>query len=383
MRIFYASIDTANPALDSRIWRRNLYEGLVGMGCDVVEFDFPLRETFRNLDPSDEKQAEFISSQRPKLGNEILRQIQYAHGISKINMFFSYFYDACVEPEIIDAIKNMGILTVNWYCNSTHQFELVRNIAPHYDWCLVPEKARLESYREIGAKPIYCQMAANPRFYHPTGERQDLSVSFVGQAYGERPELARFLVQNGIDIRVFGPQWEYFLDPSVRGRLGWLRRMMRRLPFLDGNGDAAEHSEHDEHAPHWLPAGIFGGIPDDSEMVSVFNRSKINLGFGACDVAQKSPRVLQMRLRDFEIPMCGGFYLTEYFEELSEFYRIGKEIECYRDKGEMLDKIRYYLSHDTERERIRRAGHERCLREHTWEKRFAEAFKTMGVMEAK
>jgi spore maturation protein CgeB len=35
----------------------------------------------------------------------------------------------------------------------------------------------------------------------------------------------------------------------------------------------------------------------------------------------------------------------------------------------MIDKIKYYLAHDTERTRIAAAARERALREHTWAKR--------------
>ena len=71
--------------------------------------------------------------------------------------------------------------------------------------------------------------------------------------------------------------------------------------------------------------------------------------------------------------------MVEYMEELEEFYDIGEEIICYRDKEEMADKIEYYFAHDSEREKIRRAGHERCVRDHTWHKRFEMAFRHIGL----
>ena len=46
----------------------------------------------------------------------------------------------------------------------------------------------------------------------------------------------------------------------------------------------------------------------------------------------------------------------------------------------MIDKIKYYLEHNEEREAIARAGYERTLREHTYEKRFNEIFKTIGLI---
>jgi len=40
----------------------------------------------------------------------------------------------------------------------------------------------------------------------------------------------------------------------------------------------------------------------------------------------------------------------------------------------MVQKVRYYLDHDEEREHIARAGRERALRDHTWKQRFQAMF---------
>ena len=77
--------------------------------------------------------------------------------------------------------------------------------------------------------------------------------------------------------------------------------------------------------------------------------------------------------------MSGGFYLTEYQAELEEFFQIDSEIACYRDKEELLEKIRFYLNRPDLRERIRFAGRQRCLNDHTWEKRFKAVFGQMGL----
>lgn len=77
-------------------------------------------------------------------------------------------------------------------------------------------------------------------------------------------------------------------------------------------------------------------------------------------------------MRIFEVTGCGSFLLTEFFDNLGEFFEIGKEIETFRDSDEMLRKIRYYLDHPDEREAIARRGQERCLRDYSMEKRTAE-----------
>ena len=167
MRIFYAadSSPNANFGIQSSVWRNNLYLPLLDAGHEVVEFDYDLNETIQKVDKS--RNSSFIAKNRPKVTAELLRQINKAHEDQPLDLFFSYFYDACVLPEGIEAIRAMGITTVNWYCNGSYQLHLVEDISPHYDWCLVPERFRLKDYEAIGARPVYCQEAANPKIYKP------------------------------------------------------------------------------------------------------------------------------------------------------------------------------------------------------------------------
>lgn len=351
LRIFYASNSSPDASFASNLWRSNLYLPLLDLGHDVVEFDYDLYETFQHVLIDDPADREFIERNRPRLESDLLRQVRAAHRHRPIDVFFSYFYSACARPETIHAIRDMGILTVNWYCNGSYQFNLVEEIAPAYDWCLVPERFRLDGYRRIGARPIYCQEAANPNIYRPCGLPLEFDVTFVGQAYGERPRCIQYLHEQGIDVRVFGNGWD---------RVAARRQQREGTPAPDLR---------------------YGGILSDDEVIRMYSRSRINLGFSTCGDTHKTANpIKQIRLRDFEVPASGGFYMVEYMEELEEFFHIGREIVCYRDKEDLLDKIRYYLAHDNERERIRLAGMERCRRDHTWQKRFTDAFITMGLI---
>ena len=45
----------------------------------------------------------------------------------------------------------------------------------------------------------------------------------------------------------------------------------------------------------------------------------------------------------------------------------------------MVDLIRYYSGHDSERDAIAAAGYRRTLEEHTWERRWAEIFTRVNA----
>lgn len=331
----------------------------MNLGHEIVDFRYDMDAAFENLDPADPQQKEFITKNRPLLAEALLTQVRKARDCHSIDVLFTYFYDACVQPEVIREIRSLGFVAVNWFCNASYQFHLVSSIAPAYDYCLVPEKFRLADYRRIGATPIYCQEAANPDIYRPYAEPQIHDVGFIGQAYGERPALIEWLIKHGIPVSVWGPGWEHF---------------RKRRPSLNparwGKVDASPR----------IPGRLIGGILSDDDMVRTFSRTKINLGFAACWTNEETgSRITQIRLRDFEVPMSGGFYLTEYQNELEQFFKIDSEIACYRDKEELLDKIRFYLNRPELREQIRLAGRRRCLEDHTWEKRLQTAFRQMGL----
>jgi spore maturation protein CgeB len=357
MRIFYAVANSPNSQFRSNLWRENLRGSLIKLGHEIVDFEYDLDRTFQHLDPSDPVQREFIDLNRPRLSEALVSQVRKSHAEQPIDLFFSYFYNACVEPGVIRQIGSLGIMTTNWFCNASYQFHLVSEIAPEYHFCLVPEKFRLEDYRRAGANPIHCQEAGNPDIYHPYPESERYDAGFVGQAYGERPDIIGSLVAQGVSVNVWGHGWENFA--GRRPSLNPLRLGRRN------------------HIPR-IPGRFIGGILTDEEMVRTFSRTRVNLGFAACWTTW-TERVTQIRLRDFEIPMSGGFYLTEHQDELEEFFEIDSEIACYRNKDELLEKIRFYLNRSDLRERIRKAGRRRCLSDHTWEKRFEAAFNQMGL----
>jgi len=361
MRIYYAADPSPNPELRSTIWRKNLFEGLVQLGHEVVESSIDWRPIFRHLDPANPAAAEFIREHRPKLSELLQDEVRRLHRAQPIDLFFSYFYSACVLPEALQQIRALGIVTVNWYCNASYQFQLVSEIAPHFDWCLVPEMDRLDHYREIGARPIYCPEAANAAVYKPMGLAPKYDVTFIGQAYGERPVLAAFLIDRGIDLRLFGPRWQYYTRPAIpKNPLRWAAWV--------------------RNSRSGLPRAAVGGVLTDEEVVSVFNQTRVNLGFSACwNEGHPDQRILQVRLRDFEIPMCGAFYLVEYQAQLEDLFVIGTEIECYRDREELNDKIRFYLGREDLCLAIGHAARLRCLRDHTWARRFSRVFEQIGL----
>lgn len=85
--------------------------------------------------------------------------------------------------------------------------------------------------------------------------------------------------------------------------------------------------------------------------------------------------------RAFEIMACGSMCL-QYFNadtmyRTAEFFRDGENIVYYKTYDEMVEKYRYYLTHDEERQRIAKAGCDEVHRNHNQDVRAKYVVDTM------
>ncbi len=361
MRVFYAVHSSGNHHPQNRAWYQNLYLSMIEMGLDVVRFNFDLYGMALHQDESRPGNAEYNAVHRPLLQEALLSQIKAAHARQPIDLFFSYFASSYCSSGTIAEISRMGIVTANWFCNASYQLHLVAEIAPAYDFCLVPEKFRLGDYFALGANPIYCQEAANPSAYSaPFNGTYQQNVTFIGARYADRAAYLLGLHRGGVTPAIFGENWK-LKQPAAPERL--MRRLLRKPLF---------------------PKSALRGYIEDAEVASIYRHSKISLSFsvvGSTHLANQPIR--QVRLRDFEIPMSGGFMLAERFEELENFFEPEREMATFAGAEELLEKIKYYLRHDAQREKIRAAGHRRALAQHTWANRLQSAFNHMNLPQIK
>ncbi len=77
-------------------------------------------------------------------------------------------------------------------------------------------------------------------------------------------------------------------------------------------------------------------------------------------------------MRLFEATGCGAMLITDEKKNLGEIFKVGKEIITYSDVDDLIEKLKYYLKNDKEREKIAKAGQRRTLKDHVYEKRMKE-----------
>ena len=81
----------------------------------------------------------------------------------------------------------------------------------------------------------------------------------------------------------------------------------------------------------------------------------------------------------FEALACGSLLVTNALGEngLAELFQDGVHLVTYADADELRDKIRFYLSHETVRERIAAAGGAEALANHTYSERMQQILQVV------
>ena len=113
-----------------------------------------------------------------------------------------------------------------------------------------------------------------------------------------------------------------------------------------------------------LPHAHYRGLArTTTEMPRVFLFSKINLNFTSKPIRSGLP------LRIWDILGAGGFLLTNFQSEIPEYFEVGKDLEAFASEEELVEKIRYYLAHNEEREEIARNGYQKAKEQYSLETR--------------
>ena len=378
MRIFQVIEGSSNATVaGSQTWHRNLYEPLVEMGHDVLLFSVTEGRIAMQRDDT---------AGRARFSQKLLDTFHREHARKPFALFFSYLMDGMVDPSVVDAIRQAGVPTCNFSCNNAHQFFLVDELSPHFDFNLHAEKDARDKFIAIGASPLWWPMASNPKYFKPQDVPRTIQASFVGANYGLRARGVAHLLENGIDAHAFGPGW---VDGA---RTRW-RSLAKRYLYIwqtlstsdpeRQNAASAKLSDHDfrRFLSARFPANVHAPVTDD-ELISLYSRSHISLGFLEVYSSHNpsGPVTRHLHLREFEAPMCGALYCTGYMDELAEMFEPDKEVLVYRTQDELLDKVRFYSAHPVQAELIRAAGRVRALAEHTYQERFRQLFRTLGLV---
>lgn len=278
-------------------------------------------------------------SKKYTLTNRVLDRILVRTIAKKINSNFISFlkkgrYDLMVvmkglhiSPESVMEAKKYTKFVVNWnpddFFNPLNNSRYLLESFDKYDCIFTPRKHLIQEYYKKKAKRVgLLNWYYLPNFLRPVEislkekGKYASDLVFIGTWSKRRENILNSL--RGFNLKIWGSHW-------CKSRRAFRRNFECNNPiFME-------------------------------EMCKVINASKINL-----NILTKENRDTT-NIRNFEIPACGGFQLSERSNEILEMFEEDKEIVCFETVEELISKCDYYLKDESERERIRLNGYRRLI----------------------
>jgi hypothetical protein len=183
-----------------------------------------------------------------------------------------------------------------------------------FDYVIVFQKAFLHLYDEEKTTRAEFLFGTNLDYYHPIKTQKKVDVAFFGIPECNRQEYLKYLIDNGINLKIFGRNWDI-------------------LP------------EFKKYYEGMLPL---------EEFVKKINETKITINFSRNRYGN-----LHFKGRIFETAKCRSFMLVEYCPIYEDFLTPGKELIMFKSKEELLKLTRYYLEHEEEREQIAKRAYDK------------------------
>ncbi len=351
MKLLFNTVTTTGYEID-----KNFYETFKDLGFETIKFNSTEHNIKFGKKKTDEILIELVNTNKP-------------------DVIFTFLNKYEISKNTFKKIKAKSI-SLAWFADDHWRYNIYsKYMAPFFDYCLTTSKTAFEHYKRDGfGNVIKTQWAANPRYYKNLDLEKIYDVSFIGYKYGIRPHIINTIKNNRINIKVFGKGWTELpvrkkINKKIKGifKINTLRELSFFEQILNKFQVTSFFKPQKENESKFISF---------SKLVRLYNISKINLNLAESSANEK---ILQIKGRNFEIPMCGGLILTKYIPELTEYYDIGEEIICYENLNDLINKINYFLKHEEEREDVAKRGYERSIKEHTYEKRFKTIFNEIGI----
>jgi spore maturation protein CgeB len=333
-----------------------------------------------------------------------------------------YYLDAVISfdfcPAVSDACENCGIPYISWVYDAPLQALYEEQIRNKQNYIFSFDKEQVKETTENGAVHVFYQPLATgfAGISVDTGDQKDRAafgcdVSFVGSLYWDevydtlKAGLSEKAIREYSEIihealgkwdgndRIYGRLSKESLA-ELQGRLSdeivdglkmdmdsyiVSRFLGRELAYLERCEMCRRLSKYDFKLFGGSEKIVLEGVKTcprvgyDTDLPKVYSLSKINIGSTLHTIKSGVP------MRVFDIIGAGGFLLTNFQPELPELFKMGQEIEVYHDFEEMEDKVKYYLTHENERERIISNGYKKVSEKYNYNRQLKLILSKVGI----
>jgi spore maturation protein CgeB len=272
------------------------------------------------------------------------------------------------ERDTLAALRARGtrvLLWVHWPLEpriDPRRAEIIRreDVADLYFGEREPEQmARFE--RETGKRYHVIPHAANPALHFPVDPvaKYRFDVVYLGANLRKKRWFARHVLRplaRTCRLAVFGPGWTA-RDHALRAA----SRLCRSVRAFQ----AAKAIDR---------ARIT--VPPDAER-ALYSSAAIALNFHEREDDGSQPHYI-VNQRTFKIPACGGFEICDEVPAVRKYFGEDEVVMARLDPEDWIGKVRHFLAHPEERERIRARGAERARRDHLSTHRVAALLALLG-----
>jgi len=202
-----------------------------------------------------------------------------------------------------------------------------------------------------------------------SGDQTDIvfsgSLTTGDNFHQDRIRLIEEILKSGIDLKLFvnlearsriRAKQSLYLANTLLNRIG-LSRLTDMMRILE-HGRTKIDNYSDTLLNKALPP-LFG-----IDMYRLFQKSKIVLNYHI-GVAENYAGNMRM----FEVTGMGSCLLTDNKKNINDLFSPGNEVVVYDNYEDCISKINWLLDHETERQKIARAGQVKTLKYHTVENR--------------
>lgn len=261
-----------------------------------------------------------------------------------------------LRPDTLDAARQVGARLLHYtpdpyFSVSWKRTQLQDECLPLYDYAVTSKSYELAEYYQVCRQVIYMPLGYAEAVHRPLfpANRQlarsfSSDVGFVGGWEPRRETLLGSISRAGCLLKIWGYSWDHLVD----GR--WTPRRSYRLHMLAGAEPFLIRKNER------LAAALQGGEVYGDPYAWALTGARISIGF------LRTVWPDQHTTRTFEIPACGSMLLADRTEEHQAFFQEGKEADFFSTEEELLQKVEFYLHHESTRARIGEAGYQRSIR---------------------
>lgn len=245
----------------------------------------------------------------------------------------------------------------------------------------------LDYFKEKGIKAHLLSHAFSEKVYERLEKKEkQYDVSFIGRILrGDDFHINReedlLKIIDKISLSIFSPAYGYGLKDDVKicfvRAIYAMRKVLEQAGISDDKLNKIPLIEKcaryksmplmplNKKIKPLLKKEVYG-----MKMYNVINESKICLNIHADSSPKKSSN---MRL--FEVTGAGSCLLTDWRDNISEFFKVDEEVVVYKSVEECIEKAKWLLENDSERQKISDSGQKRTLKEHNFFNRAEDFMK--------